>query len=55
MGFEVLDQLEEKYPEFTFGMNKSEEIFVNGQRTDIKLSDIDKLEKDLKAGGFIKK
>ena len=42
--YQILDKLEEKYESFTFGKNKDDEIFVNGQNTGIKIADFDTLE-----------
>ena len=53
--YQILDKLEEKYESFTFGKNKDDEIFVNGQNTGIKMTDFDALEKELLKNKFIKK
>jgi len=52
---QILHKLEEKYENFVFGKNKSEEIFVNGQNTGIKLIDFETIEKILLKNKFIKK
>lgn len=51
----ILDELEEKYPTYTFGKNKEGEIFINGQNTGIKLTDFEIIEKELLKNKFIKK
>lgn len=51
----ILDELEVKYESFTFGRNRENEIFVNGQNTGIKITDFDTTEKELLKNKFIKK
>jgi len=52
---QILNKLEEKYQDFTFGKNKEDEIFINGQNTGIKLIDFEITEKELLRNKFIKK
>ncbi len=51
----ILEDLEVKYENFTFGRNRDNEVFVNGQNTHIKLTDLETVEKELFKGKFIKK